>query len=99
MSDEILVESEDLEDSGEGGGKGSVGKVTRIMARALWRVEWTAANPSGTQEDRRAAWKAATEERIASVKLARRALRLMSKRGVYFSIAPDSVSEDEDEVD
>ena len=85
MSEEIL----DVADkAAESEGKGGAGKAARIMARAFWLVEWTAANPDATQEDRKAAWKAASEERTGKVKLARKALKIMGKRGVTFIVAP-----------
>jgi hypothetical protein len=81
-----------VEDAVEG--KGGMAKAARIMARALWLADWTAANPDATPEERKAAWKAASDGRVDRVVHARRVLRIMAKRGVTFTVAPDSNEED-----
>jgi hypothetical protein len=83
---------ESQDDSGNG--KGGMAKAARIMARAIWLADWSALNPDATPEERKAAWQAASEGRVDRVTQARRVLRIMAKRGVTFTVAPDSNEED-----
>lgn len=83
----------------KGEGKGGVAKAARIMARAIWLVDWSAANPDATSEDRKAAWKASAEGRNAKVKQARKALKIMGKRGVTFIVAGDASSDPTEDDD
>ncbi len=85
------------EDAGEGEGKGGIGKAARIMARALWVVDWSAAHPDATPEERKAAWKAGAEGRSGKVKQARKALKIMGKRGVTFIVAPGAANDEDDD--
>jgi hypothetical protein len=90
---------DDAEETGESDGEGKVGvgKVARIMARSLWLVEWSAAHPDASSEERRAAWKEGTEGRSAKVKQARKAIKIMSKRGVTFIVSPNASADEEDD--
>ncbi|MCX7288629.1 MAG: hypothetical protein NTW20_14025, partial [Rhodobacterales bacterium] len=63
-------------------------------ARALWLSDWSAANPDATPEERKAAWKAASEERVERVIHARRVLRVMAKRGLTFTLAANFGEDD-----
>lgn len=95
MSEDSLDTAEDAGE-GDGEGKGAVGKAARIMARALWLVDWSAAHPDATSEERKAAWKAGVEGRGARVKQARKALKIMGKRGVTFIVAPGAGNDEDD---
>ena len=83
MADETLEDSSDPE-------KSARGKVARLMVRALWQAEWSTANPEAKAEARKEAWKLAKEGRSEHVNAARKALRIMEKRGVTLTIAPDA---------
>jgi hypothetical protein len=89
VSDESLG---DTDDAGEG--KGGMAKAARTLARALWLADWSVANPDARPDERKAAWKAASEGRVDRVAQARRVLRIMAKRGVTFSVAQDFSEED-----
>ena len=71
-------------EAGKGEGKGG---AARHLARALWLVEWQAANPEAKPADRKAAWKALSEaDRSARMETARKALRHMRRQGVVISV-------------
>lgn len=93
MSEDSL---DTAEDTGEGEGKGAASKAARIMARALWLVDWSAAHPNATPEERKAAWKSGVEGRSGRVKQARKALKIMGKRGVTFIVAPGAGNDEDD---
>ena len=84
---------------GKGGGKGKAaeagggdaakakakteGQIARLLVRAVWLQEWSAANPEGKAEDRKEAWKAARDGAIEKhMKPYRRALNMLSRSGV-----------------
>jgi hypothetical protein len=70
--------------------------VARLMARALWQATWSTANPDATPAERQAAWKAAGPERAEKLRLARRVLRLLAKRGVTLVAPADADADGED---
>jgi hypothetical protein len=94
VAEDIINDVADTEDSEESKGNGGKGKAARILARALWMANWSVSNPESTPEERKEAWKAASEERVERVTQARRVLRIMAKRGVTFSVAPGAREED-----
>jgi hypothetical protein len=75
-------------------------QIARLMVRAIWQQEWSAANPEATPKDRAAAWKEvrATENQ-ARIKTYRKAIVAMRKAGVEISLilAEPDAAEDEGE--
>jgi hypothetical protein len=53
-------------------------KAAQLFAFNRWRLDWRAANPEATKEDRSAAWKAV---RKSEVRKSRKALRAVTKNG------------------
>lgn len=69
-------------------------EIARILIRALWEQEWSAAHPEGTVKERKAAWKAVRkEETSAKGKTFRRALQSLKAAGVQF-ILPEGYGEE-----
>jgi hypothetical protein len=66
-------------------------RIVRRLAHATWQVQWTAANPDAGAEARKAAWKAARPE---AVKVARKVLRLLEKKGVALTVTDAAAAED-----
>ena len=58
-------------------------KVAKVVARALWAAQWREANPDGTAEARRAAWKEVREE---ETKKARGLVRYLERSGVSLTL-------------
>lgn len=78
---------------GSGGGEISAeNQVARLLVRAIWAQEWSAANPDAKPEDRRAAWVDARSAAIErNIKVYRRALASLKRSGVMISITPVAV--------
>ncbi len=53
-------------------------KAAQLLAFSRWRLDWRAANPEATKDDRREAWKAV---RKSEVRKSRKALRALVKSG------------------
>lgn len=60
-------------------------KAAQLLAFNRWRLDWRAANPEATREDRREAWKAV---RKAEVRKSRKALRALVKNGYRLEANP-----------
>ena len=78
-----------------GGGKGRAGgadssveaQVGRMLVRAIWAQDWSAANPDGKPEARKAAWKDARAAAIEkNHKLYSRAVAALMRSGVVISV-------------
>ncbi|MDT8853540.1 hypothetical protein RNZ50_00535 [Paracoccaceae bacterium Fryx2] len=83
MADQIAEDATDTADA-----KSDAGKVARLLVRALWQVEWSAANPDAKPGARKAAWQEVRESRAEHIKTARKALRILERRGVTLTVAP-----------
>ena len=89
---------------GEGGNTlGVEGHIARMLVRAVWVQEWSAANPGSKGEARKAAWKDARPAAMeANLKTFRRALTILKKAGVTMALTADTAetaSEDDDAED
>ena len=63
--------------------------IARMLVRALWQQEWSAANPDAKPTDRKTAWKDARQTRLEQdLKSARRALTTMQRLGVTMTLVP-----------
>lgn len=80
---------------GKGGKKGGAegdasgdGQIARMLVRAIWAQEYSAANPDSKPEDRKAAWK---ETRAAQVeknlKTYRRAIAALKRAGIVMTMS------------
>ena len=86
------------------GGKGKGGKaedataegqIGRMLVRVIWTQEWSAANPEGKPDERKAAWKDARNDALdKNLKAYRRALAALARSGVVMTMAPDAVKAD-----
>ena len=73
------------------------GLVGRMLVRAVWHQEWILANPEGTAETRKAAWKDARDGSMdKNLKAYRRAIGVLRRSGVMISLS-DDVADDEAE--
>lgn len=75
------------------------GQVGRMLVRAIWAQEWSAANPEGKPEERKAAWKDARGSALDKhMKQYRRALLSLKRSGVVMSITPaaEGASDEDD---
>jgi hypothetical protein len=71
------------------------GLVVRMLVRAIWMQEWMLANPEGTPEARKAAWKDAREATMEkNLRLYRRAIRALSFSGVTINLSDEVPGED-----
>jgi hypothetical protein len=70
-------------------GEASVmGQIARLLVKAIWVQEYSAANPESTTEQRQAAWKAARETAIPkNLKTYRKALNQLTRAGVVMSVS------------
>lgn len=92
---------------GKGKGKGAKGddasvegQIGRMLVRAIWAQEWSAANPEGKPEERKAAWKGARNDALdKNLKAYRRALTAMGRSGVVMSMSPDAAEADGNDDD
>jgi len=72
-------------------------QIARLMVRALWQQEWSAANPEASPKDRAAAWKEVrAAETQARIKGYRKAIVALRKAGVEISLSA-AVADDEGE--
>lgn len=81
--------------------KGPETHIARMMVRALWQQEWSAANPDKQATDRAAAWKEIRAERLdAELKKLRRALINVKKQGVTMTVSEKAakVAESDEEI-
>lgn len=63
-------------------------QVARLVLRALWRQEWTAANPDKKAAERTTAWKEARQAHYeAELKKMRRALVAVKRDGVTLLVS------------
>ncbi len=73
---------------GGGGPKNSEVLIARMIVRAQWHQEWSAANPEGEQADRKAAWKEVRQVRMEeNMKSARRILGSLHRQGVTMTLS------------
>ena len=88
---------------GKAGGEGNAkveGQIGRMLVRAIWGQEWSAANPDGKGEDRKAAWKDAREAALEkNLKTYRRALNALTRSGVVMTLSDDAAQASGDEDD
>ena len=74
------------------------GQVGRMLVRAIWAQEWSAAHPDGKTEERKAAWKDARAGAIEkNLKAYRRAVTSLTRLGVVMSITPAAAAAGTDE--
>jgi hypothetical protein len=75
-------------------------QVGRMLVRAIWAQEWSAANPEGKTEQRKAAWKDARSGMIEKhLKTYRRAVGSLKRSGVMMSITPAAAAAAENDED
>ena len=68
------------------------GLVVRMLVRAIWMQEWMLANPEGTPDARKAAWKDAREATMEkNLKLYRRAVRALAFSGVTINLSDEAL--------
>lgn len=60
-------------------------KTAQLLAFNRWRLDWRAANPEASKDDRRAAW---LEVRKSEVRKSRKALRAVVKNGYRIEADP-----------
>ena len=75
-------------------GKSNVdAQIGRMMVRAVWSQEWSAANPDATGEDRKAAWKDARSGAMEkSLKTYRRAIAQLKRTGVTITLSDEAAA-------
>lgn len=72
-------------------------QILRLLVRAMWQQEWSAANPEGKAKDRAAAWKEVrAAETKARMKGYRKALIALRKSGVEITLSPAAKTEAEE---
>ena len=107
MADDVKVKEGGKRGKGKGKAdsaappKGPETQIARMMVRALWQQEWTAANPDKVAADRATAWKEARTARLESeLKKIRRALLSVKKSGVTMTVSEKAakVAESDDDV-
>lgn len=85
---------------GETGDTSVEGQVGRMLVRAIWAQEWSAAHPDSKAEERKAAWKDARAGAIEkNLKAYRRALSSLARSGVVMSITPAAAAAASDNED
>ena len=63
--------------------------IARMLVRALWQQEWSAANPDAKPTDRKTAWKDTRQTRLEQdLKSVRKALTTMQRLGVTMTLVP-----------
>ena len=63
--------------------------IARMLVRALWQQEWSAANPDAKPTDRKTAWKDTRQTRLEQdLKSVRKALTTMQRQGVTMTLVP-----------
>ncbi|MEO8240948.1 MAG: hypothetical protein ABI832_01480 [bacterium] len=81
---------------------GVEGQIGRMLVRAVWTQEWTAANPEGKPEERKAAWKEGrTAAFEAHLKQYRRAINALGRSGVTMTLSETAAkanAEDDEEA-
>lgn len=76
------------------------GQISRMMVRAMWVQEWSAANPEAKGEARKAAWKEARSTAMEkNLKAYRRALASLAKSGVTMTLSESAAKKTGDEDD
>jgi hypothetical protein len=80
--------------------KGPELQIARMLVRALWQQEWTAANPDKTPAERGAAWKEIRQARNeAELKGLRRALMTLKRAGVTMTVTERAAKAAESDAD
>jgi hypothetical protein len=88
------AEENTAQKSGEGANAKIDGLAVRMLVRAIWVQEWMLANPEGTAEARKDAWKVARDAVMAkNLKLYRRAAKALTFSGVTISLNEDGLNE------
>lgn len=97
-----MTEAGEKAKGGKGKGKGAKGnaaepmvdgQIGRMLVRAIWTQEWSAANPDGKPEERKAAWQEARSAAMdKNLKAYRRALTVLARSGVVVSIEPGAAA-------
>ncbi len=80
---------------------GADGQIGRMLVRAIWAQEWSAANPGGKGEARKAAWKDARSAAMEkNLKAYRRAIASLARSGVTMTLTAGAATKsDEDDGD
>ena len=76
------------------------GQIGRMLVRAIWAQEWSLANPDGTGEARKAAWKearAAVMEK--NLKSYRRAVASLTRSGVTMTLSAEAAAKSDEDDD
>ncbi len=93
--------SDSTEDGGKAMGKkgagesgsGVNGQIGRMLVRAIWSQEWSAANPGATLEARKAAWQEARPLALEkNFKSCRRAIAILQRSGVTMTLNKDATT-------
>lgn len=105
MQDDVQLQVAD-KPRGKAKGKGAAGpkgpelQIARMLVRALWQQEWSAANPDKTAAERTAAWRetrqAVNESELRGM---RRALTAIKRAGVTMAIAERAAKGEADEAE
>jgi hypothetical protein len=83
--------------SGGEGPKSAEVQIARMVVRAQWQQEWSAANPDGGQAERKAAWKEARQTRMEqNMKPVRKMLSSLQRQGVTMTLSEAAASADPD---
>lgn len=68
-------------------------QIGRMLVRAVWSQEWSAANPDATGEARKAAWKDARSGAMEkNLKTYRRAIALLKRTGVTITLSDEAAA-------
>ncbi len=77
---------------------GADGQIGRMLVRAIWVQEWSAANPDGKGEARKAAWKAARSAAMEkNLKTYRRAIASLARSGVSLTLSDEAAARSDDD--
>lgn len=110
MADDVKVKEAGNKGKGKGKGKGDQSgpppkgpetHIARMMVRALWQQEWSAANPDKTSAEKGTAWKEVRTARLESeLKKIRRALMSVKRSGVTMVVSEKAAkaAESDDEM-
>lgn len=75
-------------------------QIGRMLVRAVWSQEWSAANPDATGEARKAAWKDARSGAMEkNLKTYRRAIALLKRTGVTITLSDEAAAGGDDDSD
>jgi hypothetical protein len=77
---------------------GADGQIGRMLVRAIWAQEWSAANPGGKGEARKAAWKDARSAMMEkNLKSYRRAMASLKRSGVTMTLSAEAAAKSGDD--